>query len=50
MKFEIKGKTEEGRWILWNYYTCDSIFDLRNKMSHILSISQYIGIDATRID
>jgi len=50
MKFEIKGKTEDGRWILWNYYTCDSIFDLQNKMSNILLVSKYIGIDATRIE
>lgn len=50
MEFEIKGKTEGGQWILWNYYTCDSILDLQKKISKILLVSKYIGIDATRID
>ena len=50
MKFEISGKIEEGKWILWNYYTCNSYSDLQNKMSQILLVSNYIGIAATRID
>ena len=35
MKFEVKGKTEDGKWILWNYYTCNTIDDLKNKLSNL---------------
>lgn len=50
MKFEVKGKTEDGNWILWNYYTCDSINDLKVKLSNLMLVSKYIGVDATRIE
>lgn len=50
MKFLIKGKTEDGKWIIWNYYTCNTIDDLKSKMSNLLLVSKYIGVDATRIE
>ena len=39
MKFEVKGKTEDGKWILWNYYTCNTIDDLKSKLSNLLLVS-----------
>jgi|TARA_B100000902_G_scaffold367450_1_gene390055 hypothetical protein len=50
MKYEIKGKLPDGSWKLFNYFTCDNIHQLQEKLANVLMVSRYIGIDATQIE
>ncbi len=49
-KYEIKGKTVHGEWVLFNYFNCMTEKQLRNKLIEILSKTAYIGVDATRVE
>jgi len=49
-KYEIKGKTTNGDWVLFNYFKCMTEKQLRDKLIEVLSKTAYIGVDATRVE
>ena len=50
MKYEIKGKLPDSSWKLFNYFTCNNLQELQEKLANVLLVSTYIGIDATLIE
>ena len=50
MKYEIKGKLPDGSWKLFNYFTCNNLQQLQEKLANVLLVSKYIGIDAIPVD